>query len=62
MPHQRKRDLLLALVATAYGCWLVTAGGWSTCCWWRCSTARHLHLLEGAPAPACAASAEAERG
>ena len=26
-PHQRKRDLLLALVATVYGCWLVYAAG-----------------------------------
>ncbi|MGL5409858.1 MAG: arginine-ornithine antiporter, partial [Shewanella sp.] len=26
-PGQRKRDLLLALVATCYGCWLVYAAG-----------------------------------
>ena len=26
-PHQRKRDLFLALVATGYGCWLVYAAG-----------------------------------
>ncbi|SIR56906.1 arginine:ornithine antiporter / lysine permease [Aeromonas sp. RU39B] len=26
-PHQRKRDMLLATIATAYGCWLVYAAG-----------------------------------
>ncbi|KUE81525.1 basic amino acid/polyamine antiporter [Aeromonas schubertii] len=26
-PHQRKRDMLLALIATGYGCWLVYAAG-----------------------------------
>jgi arginine:ornithine antiporter/lysine permease len=62
-PHQRKRDLLLALVATVYGCWLVYAAGVEYLCWWRCSTARASSSTgRRASTTACAASTGWSRG